>query len=144
MENVDFESYYGRFVSKNQVLLWFGSGLLIVLGVTALVTESWIIAVIGVFAFFVGILLQQSYNAPYKEKLNALQKAFPTHWKEYLASHSTFYAALTEADKAIFDKRVLLFLSNKRIIGVETEADEEIQLLVAASAIIPTFAFPYF
>jgi len=144
MENVDFESYYGRFVKKNQVLLWFGTGLSVLLGATAIVTDTWILAVIGVFAFLTGILLQQSYNAPYKEKLNALQRVFPTQWKEYLTSHSTFYAELTEIDKAIFDKRVLLFLSSKRIIGIETEVEEGIQLLVAASAIIPTFAFPYF
>src|SRR6185437_7496165 len=67
-----------------------------------------------------------------KKKLlnDNLNKTFPESWK----------ATLNE--KVVFYKRVQLFLATKSIEGIDTSIDDMIRVFVAASAIIPTFAFP--
>lgn len=144
MENIDFYSHYQQFIRKNQAFLWAGVVICIFLGAIAVATDTWLIAVLGIGALLVFTFIQHSLNEPYRQKLKVLQKDFPSKWKEYLEQHSTYYADLTEGNKEVFNKRIHLFLSNKRIIGVDTEVEEEVKLLVAASAIIPTFAFPFF
>lgn len=74
------------------------------------------------------------------------------HWIESAALDETsiaflnesvsFYRSLTEADKRTFDKRVLLFLDTTAVIGNGVDVTQEDRLLVAASAIIPVWAFP--
>jgi len=44
----------------------------------------------------------------------------------------------------MFEIRVQRFLTAKRVTGVDTKIDDTIRVLVAASAIIPTFAFANF
>ncbi|MEO9257501.1 MAG: M90 family metallopeptidase [Crocinitomicaceae bacterium] len=63
-------------------------------------------------------------------------------WKTILETEVLFYKHLDDTDKNIFEKRVQLFIATKNIEGVETEVDDNIRLMVASSAIIPTFAFP--
>lgn len=144
MEPIDFHSHYQQFIRKNQSFLWTGAIICIFLGIIAAATDTWLLAMLGMGLLAALALIQENLNGPYKQKLNVLQKDFPTKWKEYLEQHSTYYSDLTEENKEVFHKRILLFLSNKRVIGVDTEVEEEVKLLVAASAIIPTFAFPYF
>lgn len=71
-----------------------------------------------------------------------LNEKFPDTWRAILTKDVRFYAQLNEADKSVFEKRVQLFLLTKDIEPVDTEIDDTIRLLVASSAIIPTFAFP--
>jgi len=66
---------------------------------------------------------------------------FPASWKTFLENHVRFYMDLSNEDKQIFQKRVQLFLTSKNIEGIDTEIDDTIKLMVASSAIIPTFAF---
>jgi hypothetical protein len=75
----------------------------------------------------------------FQQKLN---KKFPDQWKAILSKDVKFYAQLNNADKSLFEQRVQLFLLTKDIEPVDTEIDDTIRLLVASSAIIPTFAFP--
>jgi Mlc titration factor MtfA (ptsG expression regulator) len=53
-----------------------------------------------------------------------------------------FYIKLIQESRHLFEKRVQRFLATKNIEGVDAEIDDAIRLMVAASAIIPTFAFP--
>jgi len=69
---------------------------------------------------------------------------FPADWREILNRHSLFFRNLDDRKRDIFEKRVQIFLSEKSVEGIDTDVDDEIRLLVAASAIIPTFAFPAF
>ncbi len=69
-------------------------------------------------------------------------EVFPTEWRIYLLTEVNFYAALSDPDKAVFEKDVLNFLKRVRITGVQTSVDDQDRLLVAASAVIPVFAFP--
>ena len=71
-----------------------------------------------------------------------LNQEFPGSWREVLTQRVYFYSQLNDADKTIFEKRVQLFLATKNIEGVDTDIDDAIRVMVASSAIIPTFAFP--
>ena len=67
---------------------------------------------------------------------------FPESWRDILKEHVSFYAQLQDNDKKLFENRTNKFLSAKHIEPVDTEIDDTIRLMVASSAIIPTFAFP--
>ena len=87
------------------------------------------------------LLLRSNKN---KERLieEKLVEQFPKPWLEILKDRIVFYEELNEVDKRMFEKRVQLFLATKSIEGIDTEIDDNIRLMVAASAVIPTFAFP--
>lgn len=74
-----------------------------------------------------------------EEKLN---RNFPEQWRTILEQRVVFYQGLNEQDKALFEKRVQLFLATKNIDAIDTDIDDTIRLMVACSAVIPTFAFP--
>jgi Mlc titration factor MtfA (ptsG expression regulator) len=88
--------------------------------------------------------LYRHYTRNYNKRLAVLKVKFPESWQALLEENSLFYNNLLEADKAVFNTRVQFFFAEKKIEGVSTEIDDELKLLVAASAIIPTFAFPFF
>ncbi|MBK8556314.1 MAG: zinc-dependent peptidase [Lewinellaceae bacterium] len=69
-------------------------------------------------------------------------RAFPKAWKKILLERVWFYKELDTDDRGVFEKRIQLFLATKHIQGVDTTVDDTVLLLVACSAIIPTFAFP--
>jgi len=76
--------------------------------------------------------------------LEGTSKPFPEEWKDILTKKVIYYKQLSKEDKNLFEKRTLLFLATKKVIGVDTDIDDTIKLMVASSAIIPTFAFPDF
>lgn len=53
----------------------------------------------------------------------------------------SFYNSLEEGAKTAFETRMLQFLSRVRITGIHTIVEDEDRVFVAASAIIPIFAF---
>lgn len=65
----------------------------------------------------------------------------PGHYKELLEQHVPFYRELSAEQKTSFENRVQEFLSRVRITGVNTNVEELDRVLVAASAVIPIFAF---
>lgn len=67
---------------------------------------------------------------------------FPEIWRNTLFNRVLFYRRLTISGKSLFEKRIMHFFATKKIEGIDTEIDDTIRLMVAASAIIPTFAFP--
>ncbi len=79
-----------------------------------------------------------------KRKPKPVTAPFPDFWAKILEQKVFFYKKLDPVGQTMFEIRVQRFLQAKRIIGVDTEIDDTIKLLVAASAIIPTFAFPNF
>lgn len=95
-----------------------------------------IIAVIAAIAYFAGARKKQ-------QRINdQLNLPFPGSWKSILQENVLFYAELDDTDKSLFEKRVKLFLADKAIQGIDTEINDAIRLMVASSAVIPTFAFP--
>jgi Mlc titration factor MtfA (ptsG expression regulator) len=81
-----------------------------------------------------------------KKKLlqKKLKEPFPEAWRSILNSKIVFYKQLNEEDADLFEKRVQLFLATKNIEAIDTDIDDSICLMVASSAIIPTFAFPQY
>ena len=77
-----------------------------------------------------------------RHRAAALAAGFPAAWRALLAGHVAFYAALSEPEKARFERQVQLFLAGTHITGVQTDVDDLTRLLVAASAVIPIFGFP--
>lgn len=71
-----------------------------------------------------------------------LKQSFSQLWRDILKKEVSFYFKLNAFEKDLFEKRIRLFLATKTIEGVETTIDDTIRLMVAASAVIPTFAFP--
>jgi MtfA peptidase len=73
-----------------------------------------------------------------------LTQPFPGRWRSILNEHVLFYCDLDDAQKAGFEKRVQLFMATKKIEAIDTDIDDSIKIMVAASAIVPMFAFPEF
>lgn len=71
-----------------------------------------------------------------------LSAPFPDEWRNILSTHVRFYLEMEEEHKPEFEQRIQLFFATKKIVPVDTEIDDSIRLMVAASAIIPMFAFP--
>lgn len=65
----------------------------------------------------------------------------PGNFRTLLNEHVAFYKKLSDAEKIKFEIRVKDFLSYTRITAVNTEISDLDKLLVASSAIIPTFGF---
>ncbi|MBI9052843.1 MAG: zinc-dependent peptidase [Bacteroidales bacterium] len=69
-------------------------------------------------------------------------KKIPENWKKTLLENVSFYKSLAPEEKLLFEFKVQEFILNIRITGVNTSVVESDKILVAASAIIPIFAFP--
>jgi MtfA peptidase len=67
--------------------------------------------------------------------------SFPEKWQTFLLRRVTFYASLDEEEKTTFELKIMEFIGNCRITGIQTEINDEDKLLVAASAVIPIFRF---
>lgn len=79
--------------------------------------------------------------------LVAQKKVMPSidwqsEWSVFLNETVIFYQTLSQADKKIFEERVKLFLETTPVEAGHVEVNDQDKLLVAASAIIPVWAFP--
>lgn len=97
---------------------------------------------IPLLAGFLWILWYGLIRKP-KPLLDSTQP-FPAKWKVLLNEHIWYYNNLPEDRKPEFEHRILLFLSEKKVNGIDTEITELDKLMVASSAIIPLFNFPYY
>ena len=68
--------------------------------------------------------------------------SFPSSWHTLLLEHVHFYKELNSAEQERFQQRMMQFLSEVYIESVDFELEELDKLLIAASAVIPVFAFP--
>lgn len=67
--------------------------------------------------------------------------SFPRHWHTILLDKVLFYEKLSKPDQFVFQKRMMLFLSEVNIDGVSIEVEELDEILISASAVIPVFGF---
>jgi Mlc titration factor MtfA (ptsG expression regulator) len=74
-------------------------------------------------------------------RLRIMKQPFPASWEQVLQSHVAFFRALPGHEKERFRQLVKIFLDEVRITGIQTEVDDTIRVLVAASAAIPIFGF---
>lgn len=66
---------------------------------------------------------------------------FPDSWRKVLFENVSFYNNLSKQEKKHFEFKVQEFLLNIKITGIDINIDDSDKVLVAASAIIPIFAF---
>lgn len=91
-----------------------------------------------------GLLLLVSYlfGAGRKRKgVLSHDDVFPANWRELLEEHVEFYHKLSSAEKVDFERKVKVFLEHHNIQGYDMEVDDLLIIMVAASAVIPTFHF---
>lgn len=107
------------------------------------------------------LLTLMRQQAPVNRMLNVFKTLFPflftkeldfeaehkqiwlVEWSLFLSKNVAFYQNLNKPDRLLFELRILQFLHSTAVEGgVEVEVSNEDRLLVAASAIIPVWAFP--
>jgi MtfA peptidase len=95
-----------------------------------------ILVVLFVIVSFV--LYWRKYKTTWKEPTTY----FPDSWISILEKKVLFYKSLEKSNKVLFENRVHTFLLNHSITGISVDVTLEDRILVAASAIIPVYAFP--
>lgn len=143
---VDFHAYYrGALVRQRRHFLAVAGVLLVVfMSATAAKHALDVMAIGGLVILAAAAALYRRKTEKYRTRLRLSDAEIPVEWHITLIDHSTFYNRLSDDDKQLFARRVMFLLADVRIEGVETEIDDEVKLIVAAAAVIPTFAFPYF
>lgn len=68
-------------------------------------------------------------------------KAFPEDWHKLLMANVLYYKNLSKGRQLVFQQKMMQFLSEVYIDGVQFELEELDKILVAASAVIPVFGF---
>lgn len=68
-------------------------------------------------------------------------KPFPNHWRPLLMNHVLYYRNLSKSKQVVFQQRMMQFLSEVYIDGVQLELQELDKILIASSAVIPVFGF---
>jgi len=101
--------------------------------------QSLVAVLIGV-ACFVGIYRHET--AIVRSRLMTIRRPFPEAWHRILTASVRYYSSLDETERGRFQQLIALFLAEKPIIGIGCVVDDTCRLLVAASAIIPIYAFP--
>ncbi|GAA3994258.1 zinc-dependent peptidase [Mucilaginibacter dorajii] len=62
-------------------------------------------------------------------------------YKLSLRTHIQFYNQLDDADKLLFEQKIIAFLSGITIEGVGTAVEDTDRIMIASSAVIPIFGF---
>ncbi|HSU29186.1 MAG TPA: zinc-dependent peptidase [Chitinophagaceae bacterium] len=94
-----------------------------------------------IIAIIVLILFAWLFISGRRRKLPRL-KDLPGFYRKILADEVDFYNQLPPPEKTEFETRMLNFLSNVKITGINTPVEDIDRVLVASSAIIPIFGFP--
>lgn len=86
--------------------------------------------------------LKQWINSIFSRSTPRAKLEWQTEWSGFLDQKVAFYRVLSPQDKQLFQQRVLLFLQTTSVEAGSIEVSDEDCLLVAASAVIPVWAFP--
>ena len=79
-----------------------------------------------------------------KRRRQALAQPFPESWRKYLLTAYDHYERLSPPLRERFERDVRVFLADKRITGVGVEVNDDLRLLVAASAVTLSLAWDDF
>lgn len=78
-----------------------------------------------------------------RKRKKLLSQDFPCEWETILQEKVAFYNNLNEEDQCRFKQQIQIFLGEHPITGIQIKVDDELRLLVAASALIPVFQYPH-
>lgn len=95
-------------------------------------------------ALLPALLVYRITTNKYRKRQRWFKQEFPKEWLTIIESKVAFYHELTKDEQDEFLARCYVFIHEKRIIGVETDIDDTVRLMVAASAMIPVMAFDEF
>jgi len=93
-----------------------------------------------VFAIFLVVAVAAGFFL-YKKPKNIAVTAFPEQWQNLLEENVHFYRELAKERQPEFRQRIMLFLGEVYIDGVNTEITDLDKILIASSAVIPVFGF---
>jgi len=79
-----------------------------------------------------------------KRRQQALAQPFPESWRKYLLTAYDHYERLSPPLRERFERDVRVFLADKRITGVGVDVNDDLRLLVAASAVTLSLAWDDF
>jgi MtfA peptidase len=89
--------------------------------------------------------LQHLFNAVTprsRRRAAVLSITFPPGWRESLQRHCDHYRRLPQVLRPEFERKVQLFVAERRITGIGIDASDELKLLVAASAVTLSLGWP--
>ncbi len=86
--------------------------------------------------------LQRGLGRKAARRRRALALPFPQEWREMLLRRYDHFERLPHDWRARFEDDLRIFLSEKSVSGVGLEVDEELRLLVAASAVTLSLGWP--
>ncbi|WP_338360046.1 M90 family metallopeptidase [Yeosuana marina] len=92
------------------------------------------------YIIFFGLILFFGIYFLRRTKHHAI-RPFPEYWHRLLIENVLFYQNLSKEKQAVFQQRMMQFLREVYIDGVEMELEELDKILIAASAVIPVFGF---
>ena len=138
-------SYYQHALKAVRIrTIGFQLAVMLFFGLLAYFAQKPALYGIGLLGVVTILIFNRNRYKKLYSRISLFKAPFPTQWREILTKHSLFFRNLDDRRRDVFEKRVQIFLHEKNIDGIDTDIDDEIRLLVAASAIIPTFAFPAF
>jgi MtfA peptidase len=97
---------------------------------------------VAMLALGLAIAIYRWETSAIRRRIKRANQPFPKSWSTILREHIPYVAALSEEERTRFHALVAIFLDEKPVIGIGCHVDDTCRLLVAASAIIPIFAFP--
>jgi MtfA peptidase len=96
----------------------------------------------GVVGLWAGLELHRVLGLRAERRRALVAVPFPESWRRFLRERYDHYDRLPPDLRDRFEADVRLFVAEKRITGVGVEASEELRLLVAASAVTLSVAWP--
>ncbi len=94
------------------------------------------------FALFIILLIYFFSITSKKRKWIKPVEGISSNYKNILEEQVTFYRNLNAEEKRTFEYEIQEFLANYKITPINTLLSDTERVLVAASGVIPTFAFP--
>jgi Mlc titration factor MtfA (ptsG expression regulator) len=91
-----------------------------------------------------GAAVHRVFGMRAERREQARAAPFPPAWRDFLLDRYDHYARLPAELRPRFDLGVQLFLADKRISGIGVAVDDELRLLVAASAVTLSLGWPDF
>jgi MtfA peptidase len=148
---VMIHSYYSTLITHySQMQVWdrkqsfiaLGGAILIV-AIEGIVLYDLRFSPFYLFAGAIAAALFYYFNMRrYFRRKRATKVPFPQEWRSWLERQVPQFAELSDQEKNRFERDIQIFLVENSITGIDTKVDEELRLMVAASAVTLLFGRP--
>lgn len=132
-----------RSLAERRTRAGLGAVALVLAAALGHALQSWSGAVLlGLLALLIALWIEGRAEARMAGRRRLLATPFPAAWRQFLDERCDHFARLPEPLRARFEDDLRLFLAEKRITGVDVALDDELRLLVAASAVTLSLGWP--